>query len=70
MSAQIRLIHEEIQPRIASRILNSKQELLSGALSTAIRELLEWRGVLVFPQIHFTDAEQVAFTKTLGTFQP
>ena len=26
------------------------------------------RGVLVFPQIGFTDDEQVAFTETLGTF--
>jgi acyl dehydratase len=30
------------------------------------RELLEQRGVLVFPQIGFNDQEQIAFTKTLG----
>ena len=35
---------------------------------SAIRELLEQRGVLVFPKIGFTDDEQVAFTETLGTF--
>src|SRR3546814_20839056 len=35
-----------------------------------MRELLEQRGVLVFPQINFDDDEQVAFTKSLGTFAP
>ena len=66
----IRLAHEEIKPIIGSRVLNSKEELLSGKLSREIRDLLEQRGVLVFPEICFTDEEQVAFTKTLGTFQP
>lgn len=28
----------------------------------------EWRVVLVFPQIHFNDEEQIAFTTTLGPF--
>ncbi|HAF41055.1 MAG TPA: taurine catabolism dioxygenase [Sphingobium sp.] len=63
-----RFIHEEIKPRIGSRILNSKEELLAGDLGPQIRELLEQRGVLVFPKINFTDEEQVAFTKTLGGF--
>ncbi|MBY0423982.1 MAG: TauD/TfdA family dioxygenase [Parvularculaceae bacterium] len=61
---------EEIRPDIGSRILNTKDELLSGALAAEIRELLEARGVLVLPQINFTDEEQIAFTKTLGTFAP
>jgi alpha-ketoglutarate-dependent taurine dioxygenase len=64
------LIAEHIKPRIGSRILNSKSELLSGELGGKIREELEARGVLVFPRINFTDAEQIAFTKTLGTFAP
>jgi alpha-ketoglutarate-dependent taurine dioxygenase len=63
-----RLRSEEIKPKIGSRILNSKEELLSGALSDEINDLLEQRGVLVFPLIHFTDDEQVAFTGTLGKF--
>lgn len=67
---KIRLAHEPIKPNIASRILNSKQELLSGALSEAIRELIEQRGVLVFPEINFTDEEQIVFTKSLGKFLP
>src|ERR1700740_77772 len=65
-----RLVAEDIKPKIGSRILNSKEELLSGELAGSIRELLEMRGVLLFPKISFTDAEQIAFTKTLGTFAP
>jgi alpha-ketoglutarate-dependent taurine dioxygenase len=63
---QICLAYEDIKPNIGSRILNSKQELLSGALAGELRELIERRGVLVFPEIHFTDPEQLAFTNTLG----
>lgn len=60
----------DLTPRIATEILSSKQELLSGKHAEAIRELLEQRGVLVFPELHFTDEEQVAFTETLGTLAP
>ena len=63
-----RLVSEPLKPIIGSRVLNSKDELLSGALSAEIRELLEKRGVLVFPRVGFTDEEQIAFTKSLGTF--
>lgn len=62
--------HEAIKPNIGSRVLNSKEELLSGKLASSLRELLEARGVLVFPEIKFTDEEQIEFTKTLGNFQP
>lgn len=64
------LVTEHIKPKIGSRILNSKAELLSGELGSRIREELELRGVLVLPKINFTDPEQIAFTKTLGTFAP
>ncbi|KFL46839.1 hypothetical protein IL54_2261 [Sphingobium sp. ba1] len=64
------MAHEEIKPNIGSRILNSKAELLAGDLGPQLRELLEQRGVLVFPKIDFDDDEQIAFTKTLGTFAP
>jgi alpha-ketoglutarate-dependent taurine dioxygenase len=63
-----RLKAEPIKPKIGSRILNTKDELLSGKLTDEINDLLEERGVLIFPQIHFTDAEQIAFTNTLGGF--
>lgn len=69
-AAQIRLSAENVKPKIGSCILNTKEELLSGELAAELRDLLEQRGVLVFPQINFTDEEHVAFTKTLGTFAP
>jgi alpha-ketoglutarate-dependent taurine dioxygenase len=68
--ASARFLHEPIKPSIGSRVLNSKQELLSGELASQIRELLEQRGVLVFPEINFSDQEQIEFTKTLGKYQP
>ena len=68
-------IHEKLKaadltPRIASEIKLGKKELLSGDFANDIRELLEERGVLVFPKINFTDDEQVEFTRTLGTLAP
>lgn len=60
----------EIKPRIGSEVRADKATLLSGDYAGEIRELLEQRGVLVFPQIAFTDEEQIAFTETLGTFAP
>ncbi|WP_165189627.1 TauD/TfdA dioxygenase family protein [Caulobacter soli] len=65
-----RVVAEQIKPSIGSRVLNSKAELLSGELGPKLRALLEERGVLVFPKINFTDEEQIAFTKTMGTFAP
>jgi alpha-ketoglutarate-dependent taurine dioxygenase len=70
IATKVRLSQQQITPNIGSRVLNNKQELLSGGLERELRELLEHRGVLVFPAIGFSDEEQVAFTKTLGTFQP
>jgi alpha-ketoglutarate-dependent taurine dioxygenase len=67
---QTLLRSEDIRPTIGSRVLNSKHELLSGALANDIRELLQQRGVLVFPEIALSDDEQIEFTKTLGKFQP
>ena len=65
-----RLRAEDIKPNIGSRVLNTKEELLSGELADEIKALIERRGVLVYPGVSFTDAEQVAFTQTLGTFMP
>jgi alpha-ketoglutarate-dependent taurine dioxygenase len=52
---------------IGAEVLADKDVLLSGVHSAAIREALEQRGVLAFPSIDFSDQEQMAFTKTLGT---
>jgi alpha-ketoglutarate-dependent taurine dioxygenase len=65
-----RIRQEQIKPSIGSRVYNSKSELLSGELGGALKDLLQQRGVLVFPEVHFTDEEQIAFTKTLGRFEP
>ena len=56
----------DLKPNIGTQVLTGKDELLTGAHSTEIRDLLERRGVIVFPGIGFTDDEQVAFTRTLG----
>ncbi len=61
---------KDIKPRIATRVHADKQALLSGEHASEIRELLESRGVLVFPEVHFTDEEQITFTETLGKFAP
>lgn len=65
-TATTRLKYEQIKPKIGARILNSKEELLSGELSDEINALLEERAVLVFPKIDFTDEEQVRFSDILG----
>ena len=58
---------EIVKDKIGSRVLNDKADLLSGHLAKDICTLLEARGILVFPEIHFTETEQIAFTRTLGT---
>lgn len=65
---ETRLEYRDIKPNIGAEILANKEALLSGIYASEIRELLEGKGVLVFPQVHFTDDEQVTFTKTLGKF--
>jgi alpha-ketoglutarate-dependent taurine dioxygenase len=65
-----RLQATDVSPLIGSKVHLGKAALLSGEYAADLRELLERRGVLVFPKIDFTDAEQVAFTKTMGKFLP
>lgn len=61
---------ERIAPSIGSRVLTDKTALLSGEHATAIRSLLEDRAVLVFPRLGLSRDELVAFTKTLGAYEP
>ena len=61
-----RVRYEAIKPKIGARILNTKEELLSGELADEINALVEERCVLVFAGVNFTDAEQVQFTNLLG----
>ncbi|TGD71707.1 TauD/TfdA family dioxygenase [Mangrovimicrobium sediminis] len=58
----------DLKPAIGSEVLSDRDTLLGGEYAGQIRELMEQRGVLVFPGIGLDDADQVAFTKTLGTF--
>lgn len=64
------LATRDLTERIGTEVLADKAALLSGTHAAALRELLEQRGVLVFPKIGLTDEEQVAFTETLGTLAP
>lgn len=62
--------HDPVAALIGSRVDLDKQALLSGAYATEIRALLEERGVLVFPQVGFSEEEHIAFTATLGDYVP
>ncbi len=57
-----------IKPTIGVVVFNGREELLSGTLAGEIRKLLELHGVVVFPQIAFSEAEQIQFTRTLGDY--
>jgi alpha-ketoglutarate-dependent taurine dioxygenase len=66
VAEKTRLKAEQIKPKIGSRILNTKEELLSGELTAEINDLLEERGVLVFKKLGLTEEEQIVFTNQLG----
>jgi len=66
-SANPRFQYRDIKPHIGAEILADKPTLLGGDFAEEIRSLLELKGVLVFPKIHFNDEEQARFTNTLGT---
>ena len=58
----------ELRPLIGTAIDVDAETLLGGQFGKDIRALLEERGVLVFPGVGFDDEQQIAFTRTLGTF--
>ena len=58
----------DLTPRIGTEIRSDIPTLLSGEYAKQIRSLLEERGVLVFRRIDMNDEQQIAFTKTLGTY--
>jgi len=63
-----RLTYEEIKPLIGASVGADKQALLSGVHAADLMELLERRGVIVFPKAGFSEEELVAFTRTLGDY--
>lgn len=57
---------KDLTQLIGTAVLAPKAELTSGAKAAALRELLEQRGILVFPRVEMQDEEQLAFARTLG----
>lgn len=58
---------EDLKPKFGSTVHVDKSALLDGETVARCQQLLEQRGVLVFPRIGLTDAQQLAFTDRLGT---
>ena len=57
---------EPIKPHIGGIVHVDKAHMCDDDVVQACRDALEERGVLVFPQIHLTNAEQLAFTDKFG----
>jgi len=57
---------ERIKLLIGGLVQVDKGRLCDADVVQSVRASLEDRGVLVFPQIHLNDAEQLAFTDCLG----
>ena len=57
---------EPIKQFIGGIVRVDKAQLLDDAVVQACKDALEDRGVLVFPQINLTNAEQLAFTDKFG----
>jgi alpha-ketoglutarate-dependent taurine dioxygenase len=55
-----------LTPRIGARVEVAREEVLSPSFAGECLEALERYGVLFFPEIAFTDEEQVAFSENLG----
>lgn len=60
------LNHEALKPLIGSEVKADAATLLSGQYGAQLRDLLVERGVLLFRDVHFDEAELNAFAKTLG----
>lgn len=58
---------ERIKPDIGARVHLDRAALSDQAVAAQCLDLLEEYGVLVFPELGLTDAEQLAFTDRLGT---
>lgn len=60
------LVHEELKPLIGSEVKADAATLLGGQFGTELHDLLVKRGVLLFRDVHFDEAELNAFARTLG----
>src|SRR5262245_1347024 len=59
-----------LTPRIGARVGGSRAELLDPSFREECMHALEHFGVLVFPEVGFSDEEQVAFSRNLGEIIP
>jgi alpha-ketoglutarate-dependent taurine dioxygenase len=57
---------EDVKPLIGGIVHVDKADLTDDDVIKAVQDALEVRGVLVFPELHATDEEQLAFTDKLG----
>jgi alpha-ketoglutarate-dependent taurine dioxygenase len=55
-----------LRPRIGARVEVDREEVLSPSFAGECLEALERHGVLLFPEIAFTDEEQIVFSESLG----
>jgi alpha-ketoglutarate-dependent taurine dioxygenase len=58
---------ENVKPKIGTIVHVERSALLDEDVAQRCLELLDERGVLVFPRIGLSDKEQLAFTDKLGT---
>lgn len=63
----MRIAVEPIKPSIGGVVHVDRAALCDEDVVHTIKDALEDRSVLVFPRIGLSDAEQIAFTDTLGT---
>src|SRR5580658_3451461 len=61
------IVVTHVKPRIGSIVQVEKSALYDDATVAQVLELLEQRGVLVFPRMALNDEEQLALTDRLGT---
>ena len=58
---------EDIKPKIGSRVVwDEREDLFTPEAAQMICRQVEERAVLVFPELHLTDEEQLAITDLLG----
>lgn len=66
---QTRVEFEPIKPSIGAIVRAEREALFDPEVVRQCREALEDRVMLLFPQVHFTNEEQLAFTDLLGQRQ-
>jgi len=61
-----RVAFEEVKPLIGSIVRAEREALFDPEVVRECRRMLDQRGVLVFPEVNFSNEEQLAFTDLLG----